>query len=131
MGADVGTGWNILSIPAAAFAPQNSSWSYVSDAIGYVYPTGGASTFYVHAAVTLPSGAEIGFLNLTRTTATGNVGPTYIASLRRLTGYGTVCSPTLSAFPPVLRHRHCDGPHDSRRGYTYRVRDVSPPHIGR
>jgi S-layer homology domain len=129
-GADVGTGWNILSIPAAAFVPQNSSWSYHTDANGYVYPSG-APIVYFHAPVNLPGGASIGFLNLyAYDPQPGSLGGDVTAYLRRLTGYGSVCSQTLCTFPPVppaseqIAAAHTTG----GNGHTYESAIVSPPH---
>ncbi len=36
VGSDVGTGWNILQIPASAFAPLNGTMSYTIDHDGYL-----------------------------------------------------------------------------------------------
>jgi hypothetical protein len=105
VGADVGTGWNILSIPAAAFVPQNSSWSYHTDSYGYVYPSG-ASIVWFHAPVSLPSGAGIGFLNLyAYDPQPGSLGGDVAAFLMRLTGYGSVCTTTLCPDSTVTRRQ--------------------------
>ena len=66
IGADFGSGWNILQIPAAAFTPGESSGvSFSTDALGYRATLGLApSGYFVNAAVTLPAGAGIGSLGL-------------------------------------------------------------------
>ena len=64
VGADLGTGWNILQIPAAAFMPEDSTMTYETDGKGYVYTQAAGLGYAFVAPVTLPSGAGIGFLGL-------------------------------------------------------------------
>lgn len=84
VGADLGTGWNILQIPAWAFAmegPNQTARAYSS--LGYANVTANHTSHY--APVYLPSGAAIGFLDL----YSYDLGPdTIVANLRRYTGYG-------------------------------------------
>lgn len=130
VGADVGTGWNILSIPAAAFVPQNSSWSYHTDSNGYVYPSG-APTVGFWAPVSLPAGAGIGRLNLyAYDPQPGSIAGTVSAYLNRLTGYGAVCSQTLCTFPPVppAHEQIASAGTIGGNGYTYESALVDPPH---
>lgn len=64
VGADLGTGWNILQIPAAAFTASRGDMSYQMDALGYVHAPFGFTSYFFTAPVTLPTGAGIGFLGL-------------------------------------------------------------------
>ena len=65
VGADLGTGWNILQIPAAAFTPARSDMSYTTDALGYINHSAISSpSGFFAAPVTLPTGAGIGYLGL-------------------------------------------------------------------
>ncbi len=64
VGADLGTGWNILQIPAAAFTTSRDDMPYQIDALGYVRAPFGMPSYFFVAPVTLPTGAGIGFLGL-------------------------------------------------------------------
>lgn len=85
IGADFGTGTNILQIPGAAFVARNSSTPITYGGNGYYY-WGAAPTFEImNAAVYLPSGASVSWLDayVCDTDATNNI--TFV--LRRYTGW--------------------------------------------
>ena len=90
-GSDLGTGWNILQIPAAAFVPLGGG-SIVHGSHGYVTPTSGTAW----AAVSLPSGAAIAFLDLY---AVDSDSDDLSVTLRRYTGYGIRGNGGLCPFP--------------------------------
>ena len=133
--ADVGTGWNILSIPAAAFVlDENLSWLQVpSTPEGYVFPrdpSGFGDTISFWAAVNLPTGAEIGHLYLYAYDVSSNPAARVVAHLRRLTGYGAICTNMFCTHPPIppafadLASASTNGAH----GYTLESAVLSPPH---
>lgn len=65
--SDFGTKINILQIPAAAFQPRCSGQGYDYSGSGYIYATNNVCTFFnevLWAPVTLPTGAQILFLDL-------------------------------------------------------------------
>jgi hypothetical protein len=64
VGADLGTGWNILQIPAAAFTPAKGDMTYVTNALGYVLVDTFNSDYFFAAPVMLPTGAGIGYFDL-------------------------------------------------------------------
>ena len=90
VGADVGTGWNILPIPAAEFVARESGIGYRYEGDGYMYWSSGAllgvNDQQFWAPVQLPSGAGIGYLNLYSydTAAAANI----TAVLWRYDGWG-------------------------------------------
>jgi len=64
---DFGTRINILQIPAAAFQPRCSAQTYDYSSSGYMFASNNPCTFsseVLWAPVTLPTGAEIYFLDL-------------------------------------------------------------------
>ena len=58
IGADFGSGWNILSIPAAAFQKRFNGTVVDYTALGYVHVASGAGDLW--APIPLPSGAGLG-----------------------------------------------------------------------
>jgi uncharacterized membrane protein len=93
IGGDVGSGWNILSIPAAAFIPISSSTTWTYGGNGYVWAGGTVGSFW--APVFLPSGAGVGLIGLYAydTDPANDI----VARLRRFTGYGD----RICLFPPL------------------------------
>lgn len=87
VGADVGTGWNILTIPAAAFNPMGGA-TYRHQGFGYLFNSG-LETPEFWAPVFLPSGAGIGSLGLYAWD--NNASGTVHAHLVRYTGIGSYC----------------------------------------
>lgn len=63
VGADFGTGINILQIPGAAFVARWSATTINYAANGYYWWTGGPSSEIMNAAVYLPSGAAVSWLD--------------------------------------------------------------------
>lgn len=133
--ADVGTGWNILSIPAAAFVLQRNQpgFEYEVSSEGYVYAraaSGFGETITFLAPVQLPSGAVLGHLNLYAFNVLNNPFSGVFAQLRRLTGYGAICSGGFCVQPPVppafdeLASVSTTGPY----GYTLESALVEPSH---
>lgn len=87
VGADLGTGWNILQIPASAFIPRESTmqWGYLAP--GYVYWSSGSGGLGFWAPVQLPSGAAVSWLDLyAYDTSAGSI----TAILRRFHGWGGI-----------------------------------------
>ncbi len=65
--ADFGSRINILQIPAPAFQPRCSTQGYAYSGSGYIYASNNTCPFFLEvlwAPVTLPTGAEILFLDL-------------------------------------------------------------------
>lgn len=126
-GADLGTGWNILPIPAAAFTPfSNSSVAFIY-ANGYIEMTAGGSAW---APVSLPSGAGIAFLNLYAFDGGSN---DVLATLRRFPGYGSIagqlclplpCTPVPPSSEDIVSVSTVGSP-----GYIYKSSNqLIPPH---
>jgi S-layer homology domain len=91
IGADVGTGWNVLTIPAAAFTPRGSDVAFSDDQYGYRYAAGGSSQYHeFRAPVFLPSGAGIG--KLTLYAYDSHSGAEIRAYLQRFSGTGMQCA---------------------------------------
>ncbi len=133
VGSDVGTGWNILQIPASAFAPLNGTMSYTIDHDGYLEYGGSLSPFLLNgfaAPVQLPSGAGIGYVGL----YARDIGPEKVlAILRRHTGYGIEpqCPLPIPRLCPSIPPGHEDlaqveSMGDS--GYQYVYATMSPLH---
>jgi hypothetical protein len=124
VGADLGTGWNILQIPAAAFVPGRSEMAYLRDALGYLVSETPGDSFW--APVTLPTGASIGFLGLyANDTANQHIR----AILVRFLGWGCTWSFGLCQLPvpPTLSYVAFVDSLGSA-GYQYTSTAVIPPH---
>ena len=133
--ADIGTGWNILSVPAAAFVLERnlSGFQYQFSPDGYVHPidpTGTGQTINFWASVSLPTGAEIGHFYLYALDGLSNPSSRVVAHLRRLTGYGSICTPTLCSYPPVppAYEDVASTSTSGANGYTLESTVVNPPH---
>lgn len=85
--ADLGTGYNILTIPAPAFAPRTAGVTFDYAAQGYIYPTAlGSDLWTFWAPLQLPSGAGIGYLDLHAYDTSAN---DITAQIRTYTGFGS------------------------------------------
>jgi len=97
----VGTGWNILQVPAAAFAPMSNTIAYTISDEGYLHYGGSTVPFIVStrfvAPVQLPSGAAIGYVGLY---ASDYATSAVVAQLRRHTGWGSEPQCTLLPLCP-------------------------------
>ena len=117
VGADVGTGWNILQIPAAAFTPRGGS---NGDYSGFGYITWAGPQFSAFwAPVFLPSGVGIGYLNLYAYDT--NTSNDIEADLSIFTGFGTapcaiLCPPPIPPGADVVTSVASSG----SGGYQYR-----------
>ncbi len=127
--ADVGTGWNILPIPAAAFVPQEGGADWSSDAFGYRFWLSGRVAHF-EAPVQLPTGAAVSYIDLY---AYDDLPfESMRATLVRYLGWGTVpqcililnCPPTT---PPATSVIASVSSVDAV-GYQYVYQSISPAH---
>ena len=133
--ADAGTGWNVLSIPAAGFLMSQNVFSMEYQLLpdGYAYvrdPADLGRTITFWAPVNLPSGARVGHLYLYAYDSLGNATSRVVADLRRFTGYGSICTDSFCTHPPVppaSESLASTGSH-GENGYTLEGAVLDPPH---
>lgn len=129
VGADVGTGWNILPIPAAAFVPHDSDAEWGNAGLGYRFWDSGTQAMF-EAPVQLPSGAAVSYIDLYAYDASNTSSVT--ASLLRHSGWGSVpqcililnCPPTT---PPATAVIASVSTVDDV-GYQYVYQSINPAH---
>ena len=132
---DVGTAWNVLSIPIAGFViGQNvSSLEYQILPDGYAYvrdPSDLGRTITFWAPVNLPAGAQVGHLYLYAYDSLGNATSRVVADLRRFTGYGSICTDSFCTHPPVppASESLASTGSNGDNGYTLEGAVLDPPH---
>jgi S-layer homology domain len=101
--ADFGDKINILQVPAASFQPRCSALTYDYLSSGYMAPTNNPCTPFADlmwATVTLPTGAEIKFLDLYyNDTDAANDVAAYIRAYNNAAGLETIASVSSDGSP--------------------------------